>query len=110
MHRGDKERTRTVVTVDKVKKTITLPIAGKNYHLPIDPVREELYVEAARRIDEQISKFTTTMRVTTEDGLALVALHYAIKTLTSERSTSLGSEDLEALAALERRLRAYTKE
>jgi cell division protein ZapA len=92
---------------NKVK--INISIAGKSYPMTVDAANEELYRVAAKRLDETVAEFNRVRQFDIQDRLAMAALRYAIKYLHSERSVSLGDEDIEELEALERRIRDYVK-
>ena len=70
------------------KININLSIAGKSYPMSIEQEKEELYREAARRLNEKVREFTRVA-------------------LSSARSGRLGSAETEALEALSQRLDSY---
>lgn len=91
------------------KIKINISIAGKSYPMTVDAANEELYRIAAKRLDEAIAEFNRVPQFDSQDRLAMAALRYTIKFLHSERSVSLGDEDIEELEAIERRIRDYVK-
>ena len=82
------------------KININLSIAGKSYPMSIEQEKEELYREAARRLNEKVKEFTRVPSLDQTDRLAMAAL-------SSERSGRLGSAETEALEALSQRLDSY---
>ena len=97
-----------MVGMDK-KVKINISIAGKSYPMTVDVANEELYRVAAKRLNDTISEFNRVPQFDIQDRLAMAALRYSILSLTTERSASLGDEDVEALEAIERRIRDYVK-
>jgi cell division protein ZapA len=91
------------------KVKVNISIAGKSYPMTVDVANEELYRVAAKRLNETIAEFNRVPQFGSEDRLAMAALRYSILSLTSERNTSLGDEDIEELEAIERRIRDYVK-
>ena len=91
------------------KIKINLSIAGKSYPMTIDAANEELYREAAKRLNEKITEYSKIPKFDIQDRLAMAALRYSILALTTEHSSSLGDEDVEELYALEERIRNYVK-
>ncbi|MBR2368463.1 MAG: cell division protein ZapA [Alistipes sp.] len=91
------------------KIKITLTIAGKSYPMTIDAANEELYREAAKRLNEQIADFARIPKFDMQDRLALAALRSSILALSSEHHSSLGDEDVDDLYAIEERIRKYIK-
>lgn len=91
------------------KVKINISIAGKSYPMTVDVANEELYRVAAKRLNDTISEFNRVPQFDSQDRLAMAALRYSILSLTSERNASLGDEDVEALEAIERRIRDYVK-
>ncbi len=77
--------------------------------MTVDVANEELYRVAAKRLNDTISEFNRVPQFDSQDRLAMAALRYSILSLTSERNASLGDEDVEALEAIERRIRDYVK-
>jgi cell division protein ZapA len=97
-----------MVGMDK-KVKINISIAGKSYPMTVDVANEELYRVAAKRLNDTISEFNRVPQFDIQDRLAMAALRYSILSLTTERNASLGDEDIEALEAIERRIRDYVK-
>jgi cell division protein ZapA len=91
------------------KIKINISIAGKSYPMTVDVANEELYRVAAKRLNETIAEFNRVPQFDSQDRLAMAALRYSILCLTSERNATLGSEDIEELEAIERRIRDYVK-
>ncbi|MBO7313934.1 MAG: cell division protein ZapA [Alistipes sp.] len=91
------------------KVKINISIAGKSYPMTVDVANEELYRVAAKRLNDTISEFNRVPQFDIQDRLAMAALRYSILSLTTERNASLGDEDIEALEAIERRIRDYVK-
>jgi hypothetical protein len=77
--------------------------------MTVDVANEELYRVAAKRLNDTISEFNRVPQFDIQDRLAMAALRYSILSLTTERNASLGDEDVEALEAIERRIRDYVK-
>lgn len=91
------------------KIKISLSIAGKSYQMSIDEAKEELYLEAARRINDKVAEYSKLAKMDIQDRLALAALRYSIEVLTSERKSALGDADVEELQAIEQRIKGYVK-
>ena len=91
------------------KIKINISIAGKSYPMTVDVANEELYRVAAKRLNETIAEFNRVPQFGSEDRLAMAALRYSILSLTSERNTSLGDEDIEELEAITQLIRNYVK-
>jgi cell division protein ZapA (FtsZ GTPase activity inhibitor) len=92
------------------KIKIDLSIAGRNYSMTIDAAKDELYREAANRLNAKVAEYSKVARFDLQDRLAMTALLYTITTMTSSRESSLGSEEIEELHAIERRIKNYIKE
>ena len=92
------------------KIRITLSIAGESYPMAIDASKEELYREAARRLNNQVAEYSKVTKFDVKDRWAMAALSYSIKVVSYERDSSLGDADIEELDALEKRIRSYIKE
>lgn len=92
---------------DKIK--INISIAGKSYPMTVDVANEELYRVAAKRLNEAIAEFNRVPQFSDQDRMAMAALRFSILSLTAERNSSLGDEDVQQLEALERRIRNYVK-
>lgn len=92
------------------KIKIELSIAGRDYPMTIDVAKEELYREAASRLNAKVAEYSKVMRFDLQDRLAMTALLYTITTMTSNRDSSLGNADIEELHAIERRIKSYIKE
>lgn len=92
------------------KIKITLSIAGENYPMAIDASKEELYREAARRLNAQIAEYAKVTKFGVKDRLAMAALAYSIKVVSYERESSLGDADMQELDAIEKRISSYIKE
>ena len=91
------------------KIKINISIAGKSYPMTVDVANEELYRVAAKRLNETIAEFNRVPHFSSEDRLAMAALRFSILSLTAERNTSLGDEDVEALEAITKLIRNYVK-
>lgn len=91
------------------KIKVNISIAGKSYPMTVDVANEELYRVAAKRLNETIAEFNRVPQFGSEDRLAMAALRYSILSLTSERNTSLGDEDIEELEAITQLIRNYVK-
>ena len=91
------------------KIKINLSIAGRLYPITIDAEEEELYREAAKRLNDKITEYSRIPRFDVTDRLAMAALRYSILALTTEHTASLGDADVEELHAIEERIRQYIK-
>ena len=91
------------------KVKINLSIAGRSYPMTIDAANEELYREAAKRLNEKITEYSRIPKFDMQDRLAMAALRYSILALTTEHSSSLGNKEVEALRAIEQLIRNYIK-
>lgn len=91
------------------KIKISLSIAGKSYPMTIDAANEELYREAAKRLNDKITEYSRIPKFDMQDKLAMAALRYSILALNTEHSSSLGDQDIEELRAIEQRIRDYVK-
>lgn len=58
------------------KININLSIAGKSYPMSIEQEKEELYREAARRLNEKVREFTRVPSLDQTDRLAMAALRF----------------------------------
>lgn len=92
------------------KIKINLSIAGRLYPMTVDAEKEELYREAAKRLNEKITEYSRIPKFDVTDRLAMAALRYSILSLTTEHTASLGDADVEDLHAIEERIRKYIKE
>ena len=77
--------------------------------MTIDAAYEELYREAAKRLNEKITEYSRIAKLDIQDRFAMAALRYSILALTTEHSSSLGDEDVEELRKIEERIRGYVK-
>lgn len=77
--------------------------------MTIDAANEELYREAAKRLNEKITEYSRIAKLDIQDRIAMAALRYSILALTTEHSSSLGNEDVEELRKIEERIRGYVK-
>lgn len=77
--------------------------------MTIDAANEELYREAAKRLNEKITEYSRIAKLDIQDRVAMAALRYSILALTTEHSSSLGDEDVEELRKIEERIRGYVK-
>ena len=77
--------------------------------MTIDAAIEELYREAAKRLNEKITEYSRIAKLDIQDRIAMAALRYSILALTTEHSSSLGDEDVEELRKIEERIRGYVK-
>lgn len=91
------------------KLNITLSIAGKSYPMSVDAEKEELYREAARRLNNKIKEFTQVSSFKSDDCMAMAALRYSILALSAEQKGRLDDADTEAIAALSARLDEYMR-
>ena len=91
------------------KVKINLSIAGRSYPMTIDAANEELYREAAKRLNEKITEYSRIAKLDIQDRIAMAALRYSILALTTEHRSSLGDEDVEELRKIEERIRGYVK-
>ena len=91
------------------KIKINLSIAGRQYPMTVDAEKEELYREAAKRLNERIAEFSVVPKFDVTDRLAMAALRYSIQSLHAEQKAELGGEDVEELHAIEERIRNYIK-
>ncbi len=91
------------------KIKINISIAGKSYPMTVDVANEELYRVAAKRLNETIAEFNRVPQFGSEDRLAMAALRYSILSLTSERNSALGDEDVEELEAITKLISNYVK-
>ena len=89
---------------------LDLSIAGRTYSLTIDAAKEELYLEAANRLNAKVVEYAKVTRFDLQDRLAMAALYYVISAMTADRASSLGDADIEELHAIERRIKGYIKE
>ena len=77
--------------------------------MTIDAVNEELYREAAKRLNEKITEYSRIAKFDIQDRIAMAALRYSIIALTTEQNASMGDEDVEQLRMIEERIRNYVK-
>ncbi len=77
--------------------------------MTIDVANEELYREAAKRLNEKITEYSRIPKFDMQDRLAMAALRYSILALTTEHTSALGDNDVEELRAIEQRIRNYIK-
>jgi hypothetical protein len=77
--------------------------------MTIDAANEELYREAAKRLNEKITEYSRIPKFDMQDRLAMAALRYSILALTTEHSSSLGNKEVEDLRAIEQLIRNYIK-
>ncbi len=98
------------MTMADGKIKINLSIAGRLYPMTVDAEKEELYREAAKRLNEKITEYSRIPKFDVTDRLAMAALRYSILSLTTEHTASLGDADVEDLHAIEERIRKYIKE
>ena len=99
-----------MMTMADGKIKINLSIAGRLYPMTVDAEKEELYREAAKRLNEKITEYSRIPKFDVTDRLAMAALRYSILSLTTEHTASLGDADVENLHAIEERIRKYIKE
>lgn len=91
------------------KVKINLSIAGRLYPMTIDAANEELYREAAKRLNDKITEYSKIAKFDIQDRVAMAALRYSILALTTERGSALGDEDVEELHAIEALIRKYVR-
>ena len=91
------------------KIKINLSIAGRSYPMTVEAEKEELYREAAKRLNEKITEYSRIPKFDMQDRLAMAALRYSILALTTEHSSSLGNKEVEDLRAIEELIRNYIK-
>lgn len=89
------------------KIKITLSIAGRTYPMSIEAEKEELYREAAKRLNDMIAEFTRVTTFDAMDRLAMASLRYSMLLITQQQTSSLGDSDMEELYAIEERIRQY---
>lgn len=89
------------------KLNITLSIAGQAYPMSVDSEKEELYREAARRLNNKIKEFSQVASFKLSDCVAMAALRYSILALSSEQKGRLDDADTAAIEALSARLDEY---
>lgn len=77
--------------------------------MTVEAEKEELYREAARRLNEKIAEFSKVPKFDQFDRLAMAALRYSIISLTTEHTSSLGDADMEELNKLSNRISNYIK-
>ena len=77
--------------------------------MTIDAAHEELYREAAKRLNEKITEYSRIAKFDIQDRIAMAALRYSILALTTEQSASMGDDDIEELRKIEERIRSYVK-
>ncbi|MEG1621881.1 MAG: cell division protein ZapA [Alistipes sp.] len=94
---------------EKKKLTITLKIAEKSYRLEIVPDKEESYRLAEREVNGYIAKFKQAQykEFSTQDYLAMAALHLAISNVVMKQSREVGDDDMQALDHLNNELDHY---
>ena len=91
------------------KVKINLSIAGRSYPMTSDAANEELYREAAKRLNEKITEYSKIAKFDIQDRIAMVALRYSILALTTEQASSLGNEDVDEIYAIQELIRKYIK-
>jgi len=91
------------------KIKINLSIAGRLYPMTIDAANEELYREAAKRLNDKITEYSKIAKFDIQDRVAMAALRYSILALTTEHGSALGDEDVEELHAIETLIRNYVR-
>ena len=91
------------------KIKINLSIAGRSYPMSIEPEKEELYREAAKRLNAKIAECARVPNFDATDRLAMAALVITMLLLNTQQQSSLGDVDVEELHALEARIRNYIK-
>lgn len=95
------------MTDGKIK--INLSIAGRLYPMTVPAEKEELYREAAKRLNDKVMEYSKIPKSDVTDRLALAALYYSMISLATEHSSQLGDADIEELHAIEERIRRYIK-
>lgn len=91
------------------KIKINVSIAGRSYPMTIDASIEEVYREAARNLNQQISEYSKMANFDMQDRIALSAMRVSIKVLMYERNASLGDEDVEELRAIKELISSHIK-
>lgn len=91
------------------KIKINLSIAGRLYPMTVPADKEELYREAAKRLNDKVMEYTKIPKLDVADRLALAALYYSMISLATEHTAQLGDADVEELHAIEERIRRYIK-
>lgn len=89
------------------KVKVNLSIAGRSYPMTIDAANEELYREAARRLNDKITEYSKIGKFDIQDRVAMAALRYSILALTTEQTSALGDDDVEELISIETLMRNY---
>ncbi len=90
--------------------SISLTIAGRTYRLKnVDERKEEIYREAAKRINEKKNEYATTFSYKdSQDLLAMVAFHFATELLSYKEKTVIDDENLvEKLLEMDEKLSDY---
>ena len=77
--------------------------------MTIDASIEEVYREAARNLNQQISEYSKMANFDMQDRIALSAMRVSIKALMYERNASLGDEDVEELHAIKELISSHIK-
>ena len=91
------------------KIKINLSIAGRLYPMTVPAEKEELYREAAKRLNDKAMEYSKIPKFDVTDRLALAAFYFSLIALSSEHSAQLGDADIEELHAIEERIRNYIK-
>ncbi|MBP3455803.1 MAG: cell division protein ZapA [Alistipes sp.] len=91
------------------KLNITLSIAGKSYPMSVDSEKEELYREAARRLNDKIKEFAKVPSFKLNDCVAMAALRYSILALSTEHKGRFDDADTRAIEDLAARLDKYMR-
>ena len=91
------------------KININISIAGKSYPMTLEAANEELYRVAAKRLNEKITELSKIPKLEMQDRIAIAAFGFAMLAVSNERTSALGDEDIEALHAIEERIRNYVK-
>ncbi|MBO5697803.1 MAG: cell division protein ZapA [Alistipes sp.] len=91
------------------KIKINLSIAGRLYPMTVPAENEEVYREAAKRLNDKVMEYSKIPKSDVSDRLALAAFYFSLIALSSERTTQLGDADIEELHAIEERIRNYIK-
>jgi hypothetical protein len=89
------------------KLSITLKIAGASYPFPdIESSDEEMYRHAEREVN-RLFVGNAHPKLLPKDQLALAALHLAMENLAFRSSHTLGPEEFDRLAELEKKMNDY---
>lgn len=89
------------------KLKITLSIAGQSYPVSVDSDKEELYREAAKRLNAKIKELTQVPSFNLSDCVAMAAFKFSIMALSAERMVELDNADVDSLNSISERIDEY---